>query len=126
MSTQLERGIELYESGKYAEAFEILLPLAQQGDIEAQCRASEMYDDGIGVEKNEAEAFKWLMAAAGQRQAYTMIQNSEASYTGKYLKKKLREIFEALISSELTRPQKFGPPKGKRHGQKKEHGTRSR
>jgi hypothetical protein len=45
-----------------------------------------------------------------------MIQNSEASYTGKYLKKKLGEIFESIISFDLTRPPKFGSPKGKPHG----------
>ena len=44
--------------------FERLLPLAQQGNVDAQCLVAEALFYGRGVEKNLSRAFEWYMTAA--------------------------------------------------------------
>ena len=57
-------GAEWYRkaAGQYRKA-------AENGDAEAQHILSEMYECGYGVEKDEAEAVKWLMKSAGNGRA---------------------------------------------------------
>jgi hypothetical protein len=62
-------GKAAYDRKDYATAFRECLPLAQQGDAEAQYLLSIMYTNGDGVPKNGPEAFKWLSRAAEQGNA---------------------------------------------------------
>ena len=39
---------------------------SEQGDPDAQCTLGGLYQKGIGVEKDEAEAVKWFRTAAEQ------------------------------------------------------------
>lgn len=41
-----------------------MLPLAQNGHVEAQCAVAEAYYNGCGTETNRAEAVRWYQAAA--------------------------------------------------------------
>ena len=59
-------GMEAYERGDYATALQKWLPLAEQGGAMAQAMIGSMYDEGMGVPKNDAEAVKWLIKAAEQ------------------------------------------------------------
>jgi TPR repeat protein len=54
------------ERGDYATAFREWLPLAQQGDAEAQWRLGLMYSNGTGVPQSYTEAAKWFLHAAEQ------------------------------------------------------------
>ena len=53
-----------YARGDFAHAIYIVRPLAEEGDARAQFRLGVMYADGIGVDKNYKEAFKWYRLAA--------------------------------------------------------------
>ena len=71
--TEMEKAIEAIERGDYATAFKISLPLAEQGDAEAQYNLGFMYDHGQGVPQDDAEAVKWFRKAA--EQGYARAQN---------------------------------------------------
>ncbi len=62
--TEIEKAIEAIERGDYATAFKISLPLAEQGDADAQFSLGVMYDKGRGVPQDDAEAVKWYREAA--------------------------------------------------------------
>jgi len=61
-----EEGKQAYLKKDYALALEILKPLAEQGDSQAQITMGLIYDYGHGVEKNPAESIKWYLMAAEQ------------------------------------------------------------
>ncbi|MEX2525694.1 MAG: hypothetical protein WD750_12110, partial [Gammaproteobacteria bacterium] len=48
-----DQGREAYINGNYDKAYEILRPLADDGDSEAQKMLGIMYDYGHGVEKDK-------------------------------------------------------------------------
>jgi TPR repeat protein len=52
--------------GDYADEPSLLRPLAQQGNAKAQYELGEMYDSGLGVPQDFAEAVKWYRRAADQ------------------------------------------------------------
>jgi FOG: TPR repeat, SEL1 subfamily len=62
----LEDGHAAYQSGDYKKALEILRPLAEQGNSQAQLILGVMYDNGQGVDKDPAESIKWYLKAAEQ------------------------------------------------------------
>ena len=62
----LEDGLAAYERKDYAVAFQLLRPLAEQGDASAQAQLGIMYRTGRGVSQNPTEAAKWLRQAAEQ------------------------------------------------------------
>ena len=66
MKNDLDKGIEMIEQSKYAEAFCLLLPIAKSGNSEAQAKIGMFYQLGLGVERNLTEAIYWLEKAAKQ------------------------------------------------------------
>ncbi len=61
-----EEGKQAYLSQDYQLALEILKPLAEDGNSQAQITLGLMYDYGHGVEKNSSESIKWYRMAAEQ------------------------------------------------------------
>lgn len=61
-----DAGAAAYKRGDYATALEAWRPLAEQGDVHAQFDLGAMYDHGMGVPPNDAEAAKWYRLAAEQ------------------------------------------------------------
>lgn len=61
-----EEGKQAYLDKDYDRALEVIRPLAEQGDSQAQVTLGVMYDFGHGVEKDSAEALKWYIKAAEQ------------------------------------------------------------
>lgn len=59
-------GMALYDSGRYAEAFELIKKAADADNPDAQYRLSSMYWHGRGVEANYEAAFLWCRRAAFQ------------------------------------------------------------
>lgn len=53
-----------FQKGDYHTAFELWMPKAQQGDVEAQNYLGIQYTLGLGVEKNYKEALNWYEKAA--------------------------------------------------------------
>ena len=65
----LESGIAAFEAKQFTRALHLLTPLAQQGNPDAQYRVAIMYQNDLGVVRNELQAFKWMKAAAEQGHA---------------------------------------------------------
>jgi len=64
-----EDGVQAFEAGDYKKAFEILKPLAEQGDPSAQYNLGVSYENGHGVRQDYTEAGKWYKKAAEQGHA---------------------------------------------------------
>ncbi len=67
--TELKKLIVALERGDYATAFKLSLPLAERGGAEAQYNLGFMYEHGLGVSRDEAEAVTWYRKAAEQGHA---------------------------------------------------------
>jgi len=63
----LQDGRDAYERKDYKTAHKLLLPLAEQGDADAQFNLGLMYQKGQGVPQDNKEAVKWLRLSAEQR-----------------------------------------------------------
>ena len=61
-----EEGKKAYLNKDYARALEILQPLAEDGNSQAQITMGLMYDYGHGVTKDPTESIKWYRMAAEQ------------------------------------------------------------
>lgn len=66
LAQDYESGRSAYISGDYERALEILKPLAEDGDSEAQKVLGIMYDYGHGVEKDQQQALYWYIKSAEQ------------------------------------------------------------
>ena len=62
----VDRAVDAHERKDYKTADKLWLPLAEQGNAEAQHRLGNLYDDGKGVPKNYKEAIKWFRRSAQQ------------------------------------------------------------
>jgi TPR repeat protein len=69
---QIEDGTAAMDRGDYQTAYQLMYPLAEQGDATAQDCIGAMYCDGLGVEKDEVEAAKWYEKSANQGNAQAM------------------------------------------------------
>jgi len=58
-----------YKAGDYETAYKRLLPLAKAGGAKAQNLLGVMYSEGLNVEQDYTEAFKWFQKAAEQGDA---------------------------------------------------------
>ncbi len=54
-----DEGVAAYNRGDYATALREWRPLAEQGDASAQLNLGSMYDAGVGVSQDYAEAVRW-------------------------------------------------------------------
>jgi uncharacterized protein len=61
---EYERGLSAFKQRNYAEAIAIWKPLAASGNVAAQFNLARMYDNGIGVPEDDAEAAVWYSRAA--------------------------------------------------------------
>ncbi len=57
-------GVAAFQAGDYATALKLWLPLAEADDAEAQRNIGIMYQQGLGLPQNNAEAAKWYRRAA--------------------------------------------------------------
>lgn len=62
----VDAGMAAYNRADYAEAYRIILPLAEQGNAEAQFVLGYLYDEGLGVSVNTGRAIHWYRLAAEQ------------------------------------------------------------
>jgi formylglycine-generating enzyme len=65
----VDDAVSAYERGDYAAMFRAALPPAEQGDAGAQAIIGSMYDNGVVVPENHAEAIKWYRKSARQGNA---------------------------------------------------------
>ena len=66
VSADIEKGIEAYKQGDYATALEEWLPIAKQGNAEAQFAVGLVFDQGLNVVPDYKAAVKWFTLASKQ------------------------------------------------------------
>ena len=79
LAADFQAGLEAYERGDFATAWEEWRPLAEQGNVDAQFNLGLMYEKGRGVPQDYAEAVKWYHLAAAQGDADAQV-NLGAKY----------------------------------------------
>ena len=77
-----DEGVAAYDRGDYATAFEEMLPIAEQGNADAQNNLGVMYENGRGVPQDYAEALKWFRLAAEQGYARAQYNLGFMYYNG--------------------------------------------
>ena len=63
---KLSSGIAAFEARHFTQAMKLLSPLAETGLAQAQYRLAIMYQNGLGVVRNELLGYKWMKCAAQQ------------------------------------------------------------
>jgi TPR repeat protein len=75
--SDLEKGLIAFESQNYTQAFNLLKPLAEEGNAEAQCIIANMYHLGLGIEINVPEALQWYLKSS--EKGYGIASNNLAT-----------------------------------------------
>ena len=78
----LEDGIEAHHKSNYAQALELLRPIAEEGNIIAQGLLGQMYLKGEGVTQDYQQAAKWYRLAAEQGDAYSQYNLGSSYFYG--------------------------------------------
>jgi TPR repeat protein len=68
-NANFEAGIAAYEANDLPLAYKKFLAAAKEGHVDSQFNVALMYERGIGVSKDEKEAFVWYGKAASQGSA---------------------------------------------------------
>jgi len=89
-----EQGRKAYINGDYETAYDILQPLAEDGDSEAQKMLGIMYDYGHGVEKNKQKALTWYLKSARQGQTAVQYQVGSKYFHGEDVEQNYRKAAE--------------------------------
>jgi len=66
LSADFAKGLDAYQMGDFATAFEEWIPLAEQGDASAQYNLGVMYRNGDDVTQDYNSAINWYILAAEQ------------------------------------------------------------
>ena len=64
IASTLDQADALIAHKKYADALELIFPLAKSGDVKAQLRLANMYYRGQGLETNFDKASYWVCRAS--------------------------------------------------------------
>ena len=66
LTQQFSAGVDAYKAGEYETAYEIWLPMAENGHAYAQTLLGSLYQNGEGVVQDYVEAARWYRLAAEQ------------------------------------------------------------
>ena len=70
VSQQLAEGLLALEQEQYTKSLDLLMPLAENGDVTAQSHVAIIYDNGHGVQEDNYEAVQWYRRAAMQGDSF--------------------------------------------------------
>jgi len=70
LDMDLASGMAAFEAKEFNRAKQFLSSYAEQGNAEAQHRMAIMYQNGLGLVKDDATAIKWMRASAEQGYAF--------------------------------------------------------
>ena len=98
-ASPLQKGISLYESKQFQEAFPLIEKEAQNGNAEAQYYLGRMYRWGEGTHQDLDKAFHWY--SKGAKQGNRKAQNNLAFmyFNGLGVQKDLKKAFELYTLS---------------------------
>ncbi|HEV8078742.1 MAG TPA: sel1 repeat family protein [Marinobacter sp.] len=72
----------VYKMGQYDLAFERYKALAEDGNRQGMLNVANMYAEGKGVERSDANAFQWYLRLAESGDRIGMEETAEAYRTG--------------------------------------------
>lgn len=87
-SSQFNEGMDAFKQKDYKVAFDKWKPLAEQGHDDAQYKIGKLYREGLGVELDYVEAYKW----------YYIIAKKGYGGGNKYMKMIRRDINSTQVS----------------------------
>jgi TPR repeat protein len=73
---------DAYNRQDYETAYKLILPLAEQGDADAQFNLALMYEDGLGVPQDYKEAVRLYRLSAEQGYAEAQFNLGNRYYNG--------------------------------------------
>ena len=117
IDVDLASGLQAFEAKHFTRAMQLLSPLAEEGNLEAQHRCAIMYQNGLGNKENPLLAFKWMKKAAESGHplaqhglGFMYMEGDCTEQNGELAHKDLFELIERLknvesehTSSELSR-----------------------
>jgi TPR repeat protein len=62
----MQEAHKAYAAEDYEKVFQLVFPLAANGNADAQYTLGYLYFHGLGTEKSEAQAMNWIQRAAAQ------------------------------------------------------------
>ena len=77
-----EDSMAAYDRGDYATMLQLLRPIAERGDAQAENSLGAMYYNGKGVAKDFKEAVKWYRLAAAQGNISAQLNLASMYYEG--------------------------------------------
>ncbi|MBL4616190.1 MAG: sel1 repeat family protein [Robiginitomaculum sp.] len=98
-SNALDQGVELYNQGKFNEAFVIFSSRAEAGNAAAQYNLGVMYDNGFGVEQSDAKAIEWYQRSADQGYAAAYNNLGVLYLNGQGVRQSNRKSFSLIEKS---------------------------
>ncbi len=81
-SATVRQAVDALKKQDFKSALDILGPLAQQGEAEAQCYLAMMHQKGLGVQQNPQEALRWYTLSALQGWRDAMFMAAQMYYNG--------------------------------------------
>ncbi len=57
--SNFQEGLTAFQTGNYGKAFKLLEPVAEAGNAEAQCIIANMYQLGMGRNRDISQAINW-------------------------------------------------------------------
>jgi TPR repeat protein len=81
--SDFRRGLSAYNTGDYATAYQLWLPLAEKSEPRAEAGVGFMLFRGLGVALDDAAAAKWLTRAAEHGQAEGQLMLGLLYYYGR-------------------------------------------
>ncbi len=101
-----EKGIDLYKSAQFSEAFIIFYNLSIKGDRNSQFNLSNMYSGGIGTTQDFSEALKWgwLCSLGGEKKCFENLESLKLEVDEKSIEEISKNVEETL-EKELYKSQ---------------------
>jgi uncharacterized protein len=73
-SDDIQDAKDAYNRQDYKEAFRLILPIAKEGNADAQTKLGDLYYKGQGVPQDYKEALKWYRLSAEQGYAEAQVE----------------------------------------------------
>jgi hypothetical protein len=82
LGDQMQDALDAIKREDFSRAYQLMRPLAENGDVHAQTGIGLMLYDGRGVEQNKAEAAKWFAKAADRNDVQAQAMLSQMYFLG--------------------------------------------
>lgn len=96
---QMDLARQAYANGKFKEAFDIWLPIAERGETEAQAWIGSLYANGEGVDVDDQAALTWYQRAAEQGHAMAQANVGAIYFMGRGTDKDVAKAIEWLSAA---------------------------